>query len=124
MRIHFTGRHMDVTDALKEHATEKLQRLERLVDSSVEAHVTFTVEKYRHLADVTLRTNGLSFAVAKETNDMYSAVDRVVDTLERKIRRHKERVADRRTRPAKRSTEPRDRESEEAGEEVMEVEEV
>ncbi len=54
------------------------------------------------MAEVTLRTNGLSFAVAKETDDMYSAVDRVVDALERKIRRHKERLADRRTRPAKR----------------------
>ena len=98
MRIHFTGRHIEVTDALKEHTTSKLERLERLVDSSVEARVTFTVEKYRHEADVSIRTAGYSFVVTKQTDDMYSAVDRVIDTLERKIRRHKERLTDRRTK--------------------------
>jgi putative sigma-54 modulation protein len=83
---------MEQSDALKSYAAEKLERVKKYIDEPVTAQVFFTVEKIRHSAEVTLTAKGVVIKAADETNDMYSALDAVVDKIERQLRRYKERL--------------------------------
>ncbi len=92
MQITTTFRHMEPSDALKSYAEEKLDRVKKYIDEPVVAQVFLTVEKIRHMAEVTLTAKGITIKASEETNDMYAAVDAVVDKIERQMRRYKERI--------------------------------
>ena len=94
MKIDITGRHIEVTPALKEFAEEKLSKLERLLGDSVEAHVVLSITKHRHIAEIQIKAGSLSFAGTEETGDLYASIGEVVDKLERQVLRHKEKVHD------------------------------
>jgi putative sigma-54 modulation protein len=94
MQITTTFRHLDPSDALKSYAEEKLERVNKYIDEPVVAQVFMTVEKIRHCAEVTLTAKGITIKASEETNDMYSAIDAVVDKIERQLRRYKERIKD------------------------------
>jgi putative sigma-54 modulation protein len=83
---------MEPSDALKSYAEEKLDRVKKYIDEPVVAQVFLTVEKIRHMAEVTLTAKGITIKASEETNDMYAAVDAVVDKIERQMRRYKERI--------------------------------
>jgi len=85
---------MEPSDALKSYAEEKLERVKKYIDEPVIAQVFFTVEKIRHSAEVTLTAKGITIKASEETNDMYSAIDAVLDKIERQLRRYKERIKD------------------------------
>ncbi len=92
MQITTTFRHMEPSDALKSYAEEKLERVKKYIDEPIVAQVFLTVEKIRHMAEVTLTAKGITIKASEETNDMYAAVDAVVDKIERQMRRYKERI--------------------------------
>ncbi len=92
MQITTTFRHLEPSEALKSYADEKLERVKKYIDEPVVAQVFMTVEKIRHLAEVTITAKGITIKASEETNDMYSAVDAVVDKIERQLRRYKERI--------------------------------
>ncbi|WP_243373040.1 ribosome-associated translation inhibitor RaiA [Geotalea sp. SG265] len=92
MQITTTFRHMDPSDALKSYTEEKLERVKKYIDEPIVAQVFLTVEKIRHSADVTITAKGITIKAAEETNDMYAAIDAVVDKIERQLRRYKERI--------------------------------
>jgi putative sigma-54 modulation protein len=69
--------------------------MKRYVEDPIEAHVVLSVEKFRHLAEVTINANGLVINGAEETGDLYSAIDMVVDKLESQIKRHRRRLRQR-----------------------------
>jgi putative sigma-54 modulation protein len=92
MQITTTFRHMEPSDALKSYAEEKLERVRKYIDEPIVAQVFMTVEKIRHAAEVTITAKGITIKASEETNDMYSAVDAVVDKIERQLRRYKERI--------------------------------
>ncbi len=92
MQIATTVRHMEPSDALKSYAEEKLDRIKKYIDEPIVAQVFMTVEKIRHSAEVTITAKGITIKAAEETNDMYSAIDVVVDKIERQLRRYKERI--------------------------------
>ena len=94
MQIATTFRHLDPSDALKSYAEEKLERVKKYIDEPVVAQVFMTVEKIRHCAEVTITAKGITIKASEETNDMYSAIDAVVDKIERQLRRYKERIKD------------------------------
>jgi putative sigma-54 modulation protein len=94
MQITTTFRHLDPSDALKSYAEEKLDRVNKYIDEPVVAQVFMTVEKIRHCAEVTITAKGITIKASEETNDMYSAIDAVVDKIERQLRRYKERIKD------------------------------
>ncbi|MBW2617633.1 MAG: ribosome-associated translation inhibitor RaiA [Deltaproteobacteria bacterium] len=87
MQIMVTFRHVDSSDHLKQYIEEKLGRLDKYFDSASEAHVVLRVEKFRHTADVALSSDGLWIRGAEETEDMYSAIDMVVDKIEKQVKR-------------------------------------
>ena len=92
MQYSVTFRHMDPSDNLKEYGRDKLIRLEKYLDSVLDAEVILSVEKFRHKAEVVLVSDGLKIKAEEVTEDMYSALDLVVDKLEKQIKRHREKL--------------------------------
>lgn len=94
MHVSVTFRHMDTSDALKAYAEEKSERLARFLTEPVEIHWMLSVEKIRHIADATITSGGATINAKEHTQDMYSAIDMVMDKLEKQVRKHKEKVKD------------------------------
>lgn len=101
MDITVTFRHMEATESLKAYAEEKLSKIKKYFDSPLEAHVVLTVEKFRHQADVTLNADGTRIKAVEETGDMYSAIDQVLDKIEKQVKRHKSKTKEYRGENAK-----------------------
>lgn len=87
MKVNITFRHVDSSRHIREYAEEKLSRLDKHLDSAAEAYVVLSVEKFRHTADISLSANGLRIKGVEETEDMYSAIDMVIDKIERQLKR-------------------------------------
>ncbi|MBF0273738.1 MAG: ribosome-associated translation inhibitor RaiA [Nitrospinae bacterium] len=93
MQISITGNKIDVTEPIKEYATEKLQKIKKYVDNA-SATLVLSVEKHRHIAEVTIHYSGGSSHSSTETKDMYSAIDQLMDKVEKQFRKVKEKKAD------------------------------
>lgn len=101
MRVTITGRHFELTDALKARIEEKLAKLQRFSLKISEAHVTLAVEKYRHKAEIVLHVNHSVMTSKEESEDMYASVDASIDKLQRMLRKYKTKHA-----PKPRKTSP------------------
>ncbi len=92
MHVSVTFRHMDSSDALRKYAEEKSTRIARFLIEPVEIHWVLSVEKIRHIADATVSANSVSIKAQESTQDMYSAIDEVIDKLYIQVKKHKDRV--------------------------------
>lgn len=101
MEIVVTFRHIEPTESLRLYAEEKLSKLKKYLDTPIEAHVVLEVEKFRHIADVTLNADGTRIKAAEETGDLYSAIDQVVDKIEAQLKRHRSKIREKRPENAK-----------------------
>ena len=88
MEITVTFRHTDPIESLKDYAEEKISKIKKYIDVPLEAHIVLSVEKFRHIADVTLNLNGTRIKAVEETDDMYSAIDQVMDKVENQVKKH------------------------------------
>lgn len=95
MDITVTFRRMEPAESLRAYAEEKVGKIRKYLDFPAEAHIVLSVEKFRHLADVTLYVNGNRIKGAEETEDMYSAIDQVMDKIEKQVKRYVSRIRDR-----------------------------
>ena len=96
MNIIINCRHMDSTQNLKDYAEEKIGRFDKYLNNITEANVTLSVEKYRHKAEVLLKSNGSLIQAESITDEMYSAIDEVVEKLARQVRKHKDKIVSQR----------------------------
>jgi putative sigma-54 modulation protein len=94
MQFSVTFRHMEATDAIKEYAREKVERIKKYFPDPIMAHVVFSTERgYQHVADVNIQLhNGLAIKGRETTEDMYSSIDLVMAKIERQVRRYKEKI--------------------------------
>jgi putative sigma-54 modulation protein len=92
MQVTTTFRHMEQSDALKSYAEEKLERVAKYIDEPTTAQVYFSVEKIRHIVEIVISAKGINTKASEATNDMYAAVDSVIDKMERQLRRYKEKI--------------------------------
>jgi putative sigma-54 modulation protein len=97
MRATVTFRHLDSSEALRKYAEEKTERLAKYLFEPAEVHWVLSVEKIRHIAGVTVMANGVTIKAEEQTQDMYSAIDAVLDKLEKQLKRHKEKVTGHKT---------------------------
>jgi putative sigma-54 modulation protein len=98
MQINLTGHHIDVTDALRAYVHEKVDRLERHFDHVHNIHVILTIEKLSHKAEATMHVSGNSIYADSVEEDMYAAIDTLVDKLDRQVKKYKEKIQDHRLR--------------------------
>ncbi|MBI3929047.1 MAG: ribosome-associated translation inhibitor RaiA [Armatimonadetes bacterium] len=96
MQITIKGRHIDVTDALKEYASKRVNKIERYFDHVISADVTLATERNWHIAEITVFGQGFDMRGRERSNDMYSSIDRVIDKLEQQIKRQKGKMINRR----------------------------
>lgn len=92
MQLSISGHHVDVTDALKSYVEEKLQKLERHYDHITNTHVVLTVEKLQQRAEATVHISGAEVFADANCDDMYAAIDKLTDKLDRQILKHKEKL--------------------------------
>jgi putative sigma-54 modulation protein len=84
---------MEQSDALKAYAEEKLERVSKYIDEPISGQVYFTVEKkIRHIVEIVITGRGISTKASEATNDMYAAIDAVIDKIERQLKRYKEKI--------------------------------
>jgi len=108
MQISLTFRNLEGEDWLKDHVNKKIQRLKKYIDKPVEASIILSVEKFRNVAEVKLLGKGVNIVGKEEAKDMITAVDEVVDKIERQLKKHKEKVLNRKENAAKAGPEPLD----------------
>src|SRR5512147_1247366 len=95
MQVNVTGRNIEVTDALKKYATEKFSRLDKYLPKAVQAVITLAVvKKVHHIAEAVIKSNGVLIQASEETEEMYSAIDLLVEKIERRVKRYKEKLVD------------------------------
>ena len=94
MQIDLTGHHVDITPALRGYVNDKFERLERHFDNVTDVHVILSVEKLRHKAEATIQVSGGNLFADSVEDDMYAAIDGLVDKLDRQVKKHKEKLTD------------------------------
>lgn len=91
MKIIFKGKHIEVTDAMRNYIEKRLNKIERHFDHILEVIVTLSVEKNRQIVEATLQASRALIRAEEETDDMYASIDKVADKLERQIQKYKEK---------------------------------
>jgi putative sigma-54 modulation protein len=94
MQLNVTGHHVDVTTSMKGYVEKKLDRIVRHSDHVIDVHCILTVEKLRHKAEAKVLLNGAMVYADAVDMDMYAAIDALADKLDRRVKKHKEKLAD------------------------------
>ena len=92
MQISITGHHVDITPALRSYVDNKFNRLERHFDKMTNIHVILSIEKERQKAEATIHVSHGNVFADEEHEDMYAAIDGLVDKLDRQLKKHKEKL--------------------------------
>ena len=106
MQISLTGHHIDITEALRNYVDSKFERLERHFDHVTNVHVILSVEKVRQKAEATVHVNGADIFADSTEEDMYAAIDGLVDKLDRQVKKHKEKITNHRGNGRAKNIEP------------------
>ena len=96
MQINFVGHKMEVTEALKSFTQKKFEKLEKHFDKIATINVVFDIEKLTKIAEATILFNKAEVHAKSESDDMYSAIDLLVDKLNKQLIKHKEKMQDHR----------------------------
>lgn len=104
MQLDITGHHVEVTEPLRDYVVSKLEKISRHFDLVSDVHCILTVEKLRHKAEATVSVNGARIYADNTEEDMYAAVDGLADKLERRVRKHKEKLVDHHARDSVKRT--------------------
>ena len=94
MQVTISDPHVEITDTLREYVRRKLTRIDRHFGPVIRSHVLLHVAKNRHRVGATVHTKGTQWHATAGDMDMYAAIDRVVDKLDRQAIKHKEKVVD------------------------------
>ncbi len=96
MQVAVTFRHMKTHEGVKAYVKEKVEKLRKYIENPREVHVVLAVEKFRHFAEITVVGNGGIFNSQGRDNDLYAAIDQMVDKMERQVRERREKVRQKR----------------------------
>ncbi len=92
MKFIINGKNFEVTDALRERVNKKLGKLEKFFNPQTEAHVMMSVQRNRHILEVTILSNGITLRAEVVNDDMYTCIDKAENILEGQIRKNKTRL--------------------------------
>ncbi len=108
MQTSVTFKNISPSDHLKAYVSDKLNRFDKYLYNPAEANVVLSVEKFRHIAEINIVGDRLAINGKEETEDMYSAIDMVLDKLEKQIKKNKEKIRERRSGKHNRSLSEQD----------------
>jgi len=94
MEFTFTFKGLDSSDAIKQYAEKKFKRFEKYFYGEVSVQVVFRREKFREIVEVILSGDGKQIIAKEETSDIYEAIDLAYETLEKQIKKYKEKRKD------------------------------
>ncbi len=92
MQVSVTFRQLEPSEALKSYVIDRLKKFKRYLEGPLEAHVVLGLEKFRHLADITINSNGHMIKGREENADMYAAIDLVMDKIDMQLRKHRSKL--------------------------------
>jgi len=96
MNINLTGRHLEITPAIREHVTAKLGKIKRHFDNLIDINVILSVDKLKQKAEATVHMSGKTVFAETDDTNLYVAIDNLVDLLDRQIIKHKDKNSARR----------------------------
>ena len=94
MQLNLTGRHIEITPALRDYLTNKVTRIERHFDNVTDIHCILTVDKLQHKAEAKINVSGNTLYAESIEDDMYAAIDGRIDKLDRQLKKYKEKLSD------------------------------
>ena len=92
MQLNITFRQFGSSDALKEYAKEKVERVNKYLDRSGEAHVVLSLERHLHHAEITIHSGSWVLRGREKSEDMYASIDLAMDKIEAQLRKYKEKI--------------------------------
>jgi len=92
MQLSLSGHHVDITDAIRDYTNTKFDKIKRHFDKVIDVHVILTVEKLEQKAEATIQLNGSKIFAEDSQENMYAAIDALVDKLDRQVVKHKEKL--------------------------------
>ena len=92
MKLTVTGRNIEVTDGIRNHLNDKMDKTIADLGEAADVHVALSVEKHRHFAEVTVKTKGFTLHSQDETEDLYTSMDKALEKMEKQIRKNKEKA--------------------------------
>ncbi|HUV98783.1 MAG TPA: ribosome-associated translation inhibitor RaiA [Gallionella sp.] len=97
MNLHLTAHHLEITPAIRDYSTEKFDKIKRHFENVViDVNVILSVDKLKQKAEATMHVSGKNLFAECEDENLYTAIDMLVDTLDRQVRKHKDKLSARR----------------------------
>ena len=94
MNLQISGHHLEITPAIHDYITGKLERVTRHFDNVIDVNVILSVDKLKQKAEVTVHLSGKDVFVESTDEDLYAAIDSLADKLDRQIQKHKQKIQD------------------------------
>lgn len=101
MQLSVTFRHMEPSDALRSYVQDRTGKLTKYIDRPLESQVTLSVQKFRQIADVVINADGIRIAGQETHEDMYAAIDLVMDKIERQVKKYRAKIRKHKPTPGK-----------------------
>ncbi len=92
MNLHMTGHHLEITPSIRDYVNTKMIRINRHFDHVIDVNIILSVEKLRQKVEANVHLSGKDIFAESENDDMYAAIDLLVDKLDRQIVKHKEKI--------------------------------
>lgn len=92
MNLHMTGHHLEITPSIRDYVSSKMTRINRHFDHVIDVNMILSVEKLRQKIEANVHLSGKDIFAESENDDMYAAIDLLIDKLDRQIVKHKEKT--------------------------------
>jgi putative sigma-54 modulation protein len=102
MNLSITGRHLDITPAIREYVMNKMARVSRHFDNVIDTQVILSIDRLNHTADVTMRLRGKDIHCEATDENLYAAIDLLADKIDRQVIKYKTKVQNHAHEPVKR----------------------
>lgn len=98
MNITISGRKVEVSQPLRQHAEDKIKKALKYTDKIIDAHVVMSMEKYAHIVEITFNLEKKTIFAKESSGDMYSSIDLAIDKIVKQLRRYHDRLKDHKVR--------------------------
>jgi len=92
------GRNVQITDAIRDYAIEKISKIERFSNRIIEVHITLDIQRIEHRAEIVIKMDNIKISAHAVTEDLYASIDKVVDKIQAQVRKFKNKMNDYNTR--------------------------